>query len=151
MSTIHQASQIAAELATRLGTITVANGSHTDIGLKVLRGRRRIDDAQVPCVVLAEGPDSPTRGPGRIPSAEVVQTYVLIGYHACDADHPNDMGHLLLKDLKRAVFKDGVTMGGQVARVEYKGRDIGPRGDGVGIVCASIEIDVSFVEDLTNP
>ena len=151
MSTLHSASDIAGVIAARLATITIANGKNTDVGLRVLRGRRRIDDAQVPCVVLAEGPDNPTPGPGRLPTCEVSQSYILIAYHACDADHPNDMGHLLLKDLKRAVFHDGVTLGGNVVRVKYAGRDIGPRGDGVGIVCASIEVEVSYVEDLTNP
>lgn len=151
MSTFHQATQVATELAARLATITVANGFNSDIGLRVLRGRRRIDDAQVPCSVLAEGPDTPTSGPGRLPTVEVKQSYILIAYHECDPDHPNDKGHELLKDLKRSIFADGVTLGGQVKRVHYRGRDIGPRGDGVNIVCATIEIDVDYVEDLTNP
>lgn len=151
MSTLHQAAEVANELTSRLSQISVANGSNTDVGLKVLRGRRRIDDNQVPCVVLAEGPDQPSAGPGRLPTVELAQTYILIAYHECEPDHPNDMGHLLLKDLKRAIFHDGVTLGGKVVRVTYRGRDIGPRGDGVGIVCASVEIDVNFVEDLTNP
>lgn len=151
MSTFHQASQVAAELAQRLAKITVANGFHTDIGQRVLRGRRRIDDGQVPCAVLAEGPDTPTSAPGRLPTSEITQSYVLIAYHECDPDHPNDKGHELIKDLKRAIFADGVTLAAQVQRVHYRGRDIGPRGDGVGIVCASVEIDVHFIEDLTNP
>lgn len=76
---------------------------------------------------------------------------MLIAYDACHPDHPNDKAHLLIKDLKRAIFADGVTLGGNVLRVEYRGRDIGPRGDGVEIVCASVEIAVKFVEDLANP
>lgn len=151
MSTINQASVLAIEIAARVATITIANGFHTDIGLNVLRGRRRIDDHQVPCVVVVEGLDTPTAGPGRMATAEINQSYMLIAYHACNPDHPNDKAHDLIKDLKRAIFKDGVTLGGAVPRVEYKGRDIGPRGDGVGIVCASIEIAVKFVEELTNP
>ena len=151
MSTFHQATEIATELAARLATITLANGFNSDIGLNVLRGRRRIDDNQVPCAVLIEGPDTPSSGPGKLPTVEVVQSYVLVAYHECDPDHPNDKGHELIKDLKRAIFSDGVTLAGQVRRVHYRGRDIGPRGDGVGIVSATVEIDVDFVEDLTNP
>lgn len=151
MTTLHQADQVATELDTRLKRITVANGFNSDIGLRVLRGRRRIDDGQVPCAVLVEGPDTPVSGPGRMASAEITQSYVLIAYHECDPDHPNDKGHELIKDLKRAIFADGTTLANQVQRVHYRGRDIGPRGDGVGIVCATIEIDVNFIEDLTNP
>lgn len=151
MSTIHTAAEVSDLIATRLGGISIANGYFSDIGLRVLRGRRRIDDHQVPCVVIVEGADQPTPTPGRLPTVDIEQTYVLIAYHACDADHPNDKAHELLKDLKRSIFSDGVTFGGNVSKVQYKGRDIGPRGDGVGIVCASIEIEVRFVEDLTNP
>jgi hypothetical protein len=151
MSTLNKASDVAAEITARMGQVSIANGFNTDVGLRVLRGRRRIDDGQVPCIVIAEGLDQVTASPGRIPSAEIQQTYILIAYHECHPDHPNDKAHELLKDLKRAVFKDGVTLGGKVHRIDYRGRDIGPRGDGVGIVCASIEVEVKFVEDLTNP
>lgn len=151
MTTFHQAAEVATELATRLATITVANGYNTDIGLRVLRGRRRIDDGQVPCAVLVEGADTTTSAPGQMTTVEVVQSYVLVAYHDCDPDHPNDKGHELIKDLKRAIFSDGTTLAKQVKRVHYRGRDIGPRGDGVGIVSATVEIDVVFVEDLTNP
>ena len=151
MSTINQAAPLAAAIEARVAQISVANGFNTEIGSRVLRGRRRIDDNQVPCVVIAEGLDTATPGPGRLPTVEVSQTYMLIAYHECDPDHPNDMAHLMIKDLKRAIFHDGVTLGGNVRRVKYSGRDIGPRADGVGIVCASIEIVVEFVEDLSNP
>lgn len=151
MTTLHTARDAANAIAARLSTINVASGSITDIGLRVLRGRRRIDNEQVPCVVLAEGLDQINQASGRVPSCEVQQTYMLIAYHECDPDHPNDRGHDLIKDLKRAIFSDGVTLGGNVLRVEYKGRDIGPRGDGVAIVCASIEIVIKFIENLSEP
>lgn len=148
---LNKASDIALALTTRLSTIKKVSGFNTDVGLNVMRGRRRIDDRQVPCVVLVEGADSVTPAPGRLVTAEVKQRYILVGYYPCDAIHPNDSGHLVIKDLKRAIFSDGVTLGGAVRKVEYKGRDIGPRGDGVDIVCATVEIEVSFAEDLQNP
>lgn len=151
MSTLNKASDVAAEIAARLAKITVVNGFNTDIGLKIMRGRRRIDDGHVPCVIVAEGLDKVTDGPGRFSNAEIVQDYLLIAYHSCHPDHPNDMAHLVIRDLKRAIFLDGGTLGNKVHKVSYKGRDIGPRGDGVAIVCASIEISVKFVEDLANP
>lgn len=151
MTTLNSASDVALAVAARVAGITIANGFNTDIGLKTMRGRRRIDDSQVPCAVIAEGLDVVTKGPGRFSANEIAQTYVLIAYHACHPDHPNDKAHEVIKDLKRAIFKDGTTLDGSVKRVEYIGRDIGPRGDGVSIVCCSIEIVVHFVEDLANP
>lgn len=150
MKHLKQASEIADELSKRLSNVTVAKGYKTEIGNTVLRGRRRIDDNQVPCVVLVEGPDNPTPAPSRIPQAEIAQTYILVGYDKCHPNHPNDKAHLMLKDLKRAVFGDGTTLGDQVRKVTYVGRDIGPRGDGVDIVCATIEITVSYVEDFAD-
>lgn len=151
MSTFTKASEVAGEVAARMAGITIDNGYLTDCGLKVMRGRRMISDDVVPCVVIAEGLDQVTAGPGRLTTAEIQQTYILIAYHECHPDHPNDKAHDMIKDLKRAMFGDGMTMLNKVRRIDYRGRDIGPRGDGVGIVCASIEIEVSFVEDLTNP
>lgn len=151
MSTLNTANEIAVELARRMALVTKSGGYLTDAGTRVLRGRRRIDDGQVPCIVIAEGLDQVTQHPARMAMAEIEQTYILIAYDECHPDHPNDKAHSLLKDLKRAVFADGVTFSGKVRKVEYKGRDIGPRSDGVGIVCASIEIEVKYVEDLTNP
>lgn len=148
---LNTASGVAAELASRLASIKKSNGYHTDIGVRVLRGRRKIDDNVVPCAVLVEGLDEVTPHQSRIPQADITQGYVLVGYDECHPDHPNDKAHLILKDLKRAVFCDGMTLDSKVRKVEYKGRDIGPRADGVGIVCASIEIEVKYVEDLQNP
>lgn len=148
---LNTASGIAEELASRMATITKANGYNTDIGVRILRGRRHIDDGQVPCTVVVEGLDDVAPHQSRIPQVDITQVHILVGYDECHPDHPNDKAHLILKDLKRAIFCDGMTLGGKVRKVEYKGRDIGPRADGVGIVCASIEIEIKFVEDLTNP
>ena len=151
MSTIFsKASEVAAELATRLSTITIANGFETDIGLKLFRGRRNIDDQAVPCAMLIEGNDQVSSRAGRTNTYEIVQGYVLGGYVPCDPDNPNDAAHALLRDLKKAVFKDE-NLGRKVKKVNYTGRDIGPRTDGVAIVMAIIEITVEYVEDVSNP
>lgn len=151
----HTASEIALYMTNTLAGITKANGYHTDIGLeRVFRGRRKIDDDQVPCAVIIEGEDNVT-SEGRPPNITVVQSYVLGGYSDCDPDNPNDTAHLIIKDLKRAFFKDvdsrmGNTFSGRVVKVEYKGRDIGPRADGVPIVFAVIHIDVTYAENLAE-
>lgn len=152
MSLIKRAADVAAELSTRLATRTKANGAETDIGARVMRGRRKIDDNQVPCCVIVEGLDSPTMGNSRrAPGVKVRQGYVLVAYDRCDPIHPNDKAHAMLRDLKRAIFHDGSTLGDKVIAVDYIGRDIGPRGDGVDIVSATVEIVVEYEESLQNP
>ena len=145
------ADEIAAYLSTVMSGITKANGFHTDIGIEsVFRGRKKIDDGQVPCAVIIEGEDRPGGAAGR-ESVKLDQDYVLGGYDECDPDQPNDKAHLILKDIKKAIFKDGPRMGGRVMNVTYRGRDIGPRADGGAIVFAVVYITISFVETLTDP
>lgn len=150
MTTLRSASDVAQLIEGRMQTINTTNGYLTEIGARVFRGRRRIDDSHLPCVVIAEGDDKVVQN-GRLTTCDVDQQYILIAYDNCDPDHPNDRAHAIIKDLKKAIFKDGTTFSNSVLRVSYSGRDIGPRADGVGIVCASIEIGVRFSEDLANP
>lgn len=145
------AAAIAADLTTRLQSITVANGSETDVGLRVLRGRRNVDEQMVPCAVLIEGTDVIQDRPGRLPAVAVKQRYVVGVYVKCDIDHPNDAAHAAIRDVKRAMFKVNGTLEGRVLKITYAGRDIGPRTDGFPIVFATINLDVEYVEDLTNP
>ena len=78
----------------------------------------------------------------------------------CDPDNPNDMAHQIISDIKKAVFSNTdatrvdttmgtVSFGGRVKSVHYRGRDIGPRTDGVPIVFAVVHIDVVYVEQLS--
>ena len=153
-----RARDIALYLDGLLAGISKANGFETDIGLQVFRGKRRIDDTAVPCAVLLEGEDNPESAQGDA-SQVVVQSYVLGGYAECDPDNPNDRAHEIISDIKRALFqitdptreeqiRGTTTFGGRVKSVSYRGRDIGPRADGVPIVFAVVHIDVKFVERL---
>lgn len=151
MSFLNHAADIAAELSTRLAAVTKANNCETDIGLRVYRGRKNVDESMIPCAVIIEGQDTPQDRPGRLPTASIRQRYVLAAYVACDPDHPNDAAHAALRDIKRAMFKDGGTMGQRVQKVSYAGRDIGPRMDGYPAVFVTVTIDIDFVEDLTSP
>lgn len=143
--------EVAAELFARLQKISVANGCETDIGLRVFRGRRNVDESQVPCAVVIEGTDTPRDRPGRLPSVSITQRFVLAAYVPCDPDNPNDAAHAAVRDIKRAMFTDGGRFGGRVLAVTYQGRDIGPRADGRPIVFVTVDLDVDYVEDLTNP
>lgn len=152
MNQFQTAGQIAELIEARVGLISVANGYETDIGLRVLRGARKVDDAWVPCASIIEGTDDPQQSESlKAPSAKIEQDYVLGGYVRCDAQHPNDAAHKVIRDLKKAIFRDGATLGGKVSKVTYKGRDIGPRTDGVNIVFAIIEIGITYVENLSEP
>lgn len=154
-----RARDIAQHLTTLMAGITIANGYETDIGVRVFRGKRKIDDSHVPCAVLLEGEDKPGGTQGSA-SQQVTQSYVLGGYVECDPDNPNDAAHAIIADIKKAVFtladptraeeiSGTTTFGGRVKSVTYTGRDIGPRTDGVPIVFAVVHIDVVFVEQLT--
>lgn len=153
-----RARDIALHITALLSSITKANGYETDIGVRVFRGKRKIDDSHVPCGVVIEGEDKPggTQGPS---SQQITQAYVIGGYAECDPDNPNDTAHQIIADIKRAIFStpnptraeeiNGTTaFGGRVKTVAYVGRDIGPRTDGVPIVFAVVHVDVTFVEQL---
>lgn len=153
-TTLHSAEAVGAELSARLATRTVAQGAETNLGAKVYRGRRHVDDTMIPCCVVIEGDDVPARvSVGTRYSLD--QRYVLFAYVPCDPDNPNDAAHAAIRDMKRAVFVSGgqpdVKLGGKVKEVEYLGRDIGPRADGASFVLAAVEIGVSYVENVAEP
>ena len=151
----HSAEDIGTELSARLATCTVAQGAETDLGAKVYRGRRRVDDSMIPCSAVIEGDDVPTRGGNVKTDYKLAQRYVLYAYVQCDPSNPNDAAHAAIRDMKRALFNTGGAadskLGGKVRDLEYLGRDIGPRADGAGFVLAAIEVGVEYVENVANP
>lgn len=149
---INTAGEVAAEIKRRLQAILLANGCETDIGRQVMMGRRRFPaDDQPPCITVAEAPDAVEDRPGRVPQVLVQATYVIDGFDACDADNPNDKAHAMIRDIKRAIFADGTTLGKRVQKCDYLGRDIGPRADGAAFVQARVNIGVTYVETLAQP
>ncbi len=152
MTIFTSASDIALEISQRLSQITIANGSLTDIGTRVFRGRHAIDEKHVPCVVVFEADDDVLDAMGKHSGkVKLSQVYALVSYLDCDPDVPNDAAHMALKDMKKAIFRGDRTFGGKVIEVEYKGRAIGPRADGVKSVSARLDIQVVYAEDLCNP
>ena len=148
------ANDVAMAVFARLQNITVANGYATDIGLKAMRGRKRLDESHLPCAVIIERPDSPGKqNMQRDPLVQIGQKYVLEGHAACDPDNPNDVGHKIIADIKKAIWKDKLTFGTdqKVYTVTYEGKTIAPREDGVAVVSAAVEISIEFVECLSNP
>lgn len=156
MTTLHSAEAIGLEISARLAARTVAQGAETDLGASVFRGRRTVDNDQIPCTSIIEGSDEVEDSEvSRAAETRIKQDFVLLAFIPCDPVNPNDAAHKALRDMKRAIFstdgKPDRTLGGKVRRVRYRGRDIGPRADGEAFVCASLEFAVEYVEDLSNP
>lgn len=154
MTVYTKAADVAQAITTRLSAISVVGGYETNIGATIFRGRRKLPgDDEPPCIVVIEGDDEVEATSGRTTGAmvKVNQDYMIDAFDVCDPNNPNDKAHAMIRDVKRAIFKDGRTLGGTVVEVEYLGRDIGPRPDGVALVQARVAIRVSFAEDLANP
>lgn len=151
--TVHtNAEEVSQEIRTRIATISVANGFESDIGVSVFDGRIAVNDSDVPCASVVEGTDDVLSTPGRAALWKVEQHYTLVGYSPCDPAHPNAKARAIIRDLKRAIFKTNgkadATFGGKVLEIHYKGRNVGPRADGVGIVMGVISISVIYAESL---
>ena len=69
-----KAADIAQYLTSLLAGVTVVHGYHTDIGLRVFRGKRSKVEEQVPCAVIIEGEDHPGESAGRESSSSDTST-----------------------------------------------------------------------------
>ena len=154
-----KSSEVSQALFERLCGMTQANWAETNIGRKVYRGRKNLDDLAVPYTVLIEQTDTAQDRPGRLPSVSIEQRYLVVACLECDPDNPNDAAHAAIRDIKRAVFKPEAdvspgaigALGGRVKGLHYRGKIIEQRVDGRPLVFVSVELAAEFVEDLTNP
>lgn len=150
-----KASELAQGITKALEKITKANGYQTDIGLRVYRGRVTTTLSSVPFVVLKEGKDSVADS--KVTEVVLRQPYIIEGVSACEMDNPNDVGHQILADIKKALFSGTLEKGskfrfGTVAcELEYKGRFIAQREEGSAVVTTTVVIECKYPEDLTNP
>ena len=139
-------------IETRLAAINAANGFETDVGLRVLRGKRALNEEDLPCVVIVEGPESIDQQRGTLMTLGA--RYLLEAHDHCDPTHPNDRGHALVRDLKRAVFSGermrGLGLDGLALSVSYRGKVIGHEA-GTSLVYASVAVEVQFTEDIAKP
>lgn len=147
------AKEIGIALAAKLAQISIANGFATDIGLRTFRGKLKLDESAIPCVILVEGDDTRKDEISGRRTAQVLveQRYDAEGHVECDPDNPNDAAHDVLADLKRAIFRDDLHLGGKIRAINYEGRVISPRLDGTKLVSASITIKVTYAENLAEP
>lgn len=149
------AKSIGTSLSNLLATITVLNGYHTDVGLRVYRGRLAIDESRIPCVILAELDDVKDSAISQGTIVSVSQRYTIEAHVTCDPNNPNDAAHDVIADIKKALFKKMIRTGSafspEIKRLNYIGKTIGPRPDGSAFVSGSITVVAEFVEDLKNP
>ena len=145
-----KAANIALALTSRLASIAISGNYQTDIGARVYRGRRRLDENSLPCTVLIESDDTPQVE--KLSVVKLEQRYIIEGHAACDPDNPNDTALAMIADIKRSIWSvDDDTLGGLVMNMNYVGRIITPREDGLAIVAAAVELVVVYVEQLANP
>ena len=146
------ANDIALAISARAATILTASGYQTNIGARTYRGRKRLDEKNLPCVVIVEREDKVLDNrPGQV---KLAQPFVIEGHMKCDPDNPNDVGHKIIADIKKALFTGKFTYGmngSQTLPLVYVGRTIAPREDGVDVVSAAVEVTVEYVEQLAAP
>jgi hypothetical protein len=156
MTMLHNADAIGALIQSRVQTRTVANGAETNLGVKVYRGRRAIDDDMMPCSSVIEAEDTILQADGqRRADVKVDRRVSVHAFVACDPNNPNVAAHAAIRDIKRALFstdgKPDTTLGGAVVKLTYLGSDIGTRADGASFVSAIVDVAVTYVENLANP
>lgn len=152
------AKEIGTALAANLATILSTNGYKTDMGLRVYKGRRSLDDSLIPCVVLAELPDQVADAVQHGTQILVTQQYVMEAHVPCDPNNPNDAAHDAIEDMKRLVFQGLKEVGNlgrffsdKIKTMKYVGKAILPRQDGTAYVGAALTIECTFRETLTSP
>lgn len=147
--------EIAIILTDILKQITTANGYNTDAGQRVFRGRLKLDDDKIPCIVIGEEDDQVTGGANYFKQVSVNQGFVIEAYVKCDPDNPNDAAHDVIEDLKKALFTGQTNtnhagaLAPHVRTLKYIRRHIGPRPEGSDFVLGSITIETTYVETLT--
>ena len=150
MSTITRTSVLSQYIDQLLAGITIAGGYQTDIGLRHFRGRRNLDGSSAPCVSLIEGPDEPQdQGAGR-EQVVIRQHYAISAHVPCDPDNPNDAANDAVEDIRHALFRQGVTLGGAIKKLDYNGREIGTRADGEATVQVVVHVSALMAQDLVR-
>lgn len=147
------AKQILAALDTRLKTILIASGYNTDAGLRVYRGRKSFDwgdPAQFPAISVFDPSDVCE---AKHEERNDIALAVHVEAHGfADAANPTDLAHDLVADIKTALFKPDQTLGGLVASIEYKGRDIQlPEEDAGSVVSVRVVADIKYPELYGDP
>lgn len=147
--------RIFAAVIARLELIQVANGYHTDAGLKVFRARRSLGKTDLPCVVVWDSGEEPVgeSGNGNSRSITVLQRIGVEVHAAADRDETGEVLGLLKEDAKRALLiYDGLADDdGKLGVVEYEGAEPIPREDGGVSEAIRLNTAMKYPEARGNP
>lgn len=141
-------------LVPRLQAISIANGYATDAGTSVLLGPvpRQTGEAFPFCRVHETGADNESEVAHR-PHATIRVNFVAEAFASEPA--AADVlatGHLLVGDLKKALFGDAQRdLNGQAIAARLEGYSIVPPEDGSDVVIAQVRGSFSFVDHFNSP
>lgn len=143
-----------ASLVPRLQAITVANGYATNAGALVVFGPvPRKDGDAMPFIRLLETSAEQESQIANRPTAKIRVNFVA---EACaeqsTAANIMSTGHLLIGDLKRAMFGDRTRdLNATAIEARLEGYSILPPEDGSDIVVAQLRGSFAFTDDFTSP
>lgn len=146
--------QISIAISELLSTITTENGFESNAGNKVYRGKVKLEESMIPCIVLGEADDESLDQVNYGKTQKIKQKFVIDAWVPCDPDHPNDAAHDAIADIKKLLFTgvNAMGMGGAlskiVQRIRYVKRSIGPRPEGGAMVSGTVIIEIQYVEEL---
>lgn len=151
MSVFTSDEQVVTEIAARLQQVRKANGYLTDLGTTVHDGKVSVSDNDVPCVCIIETGDSVQSRPGKLPAFNIGVRFALVAYVPCDPENPSVAARAATRDIRNAIFAGDGRFGGKARQVNYLGRQIGTRADGVAVVMAVVEIEIEYVDQPAAP
>ena len=143
-----------AALATRLEGIDGTGTYNSDIGGRVYRGKILFDDADTFPVLTME--DNGTTNDSaenhiycRVKALKRVSIHGLVDVD--DTDNPNDNAYLLISDIKKSIFTGDERLAGEAITITYTGSSVSAREDSATKVGCSVDITISYAENLLDP
>lgn len=142
------------KLEERLGDIQVANGYHTDAGLRVFLGRSFIEDSEVPAVTVRPAEEE---GEVEVNAGLYQETIAYEINGVCDADlnKPFEAGYRLAADIRRAIYRarsiDFEDLDGTAVRVTPGGTVVTEREPGSRLCEVTVALSITHSERLGEP
>jgi hypothetical protein len=150
-------------LIARLQGITVAGGYNTNAGARVFHGRRNLEKAQLPAIVVFEGDETAVNSPGTsgappdgtTDSMLVSLTLVVEGYAVAEPTAEGPALSLLKADIKKAALVyDAPSLAdvdGLIGKLAYSGANPLLRPDGSAVEGVQIQFTARLIEGYGNP